>query len=498
MKKYRNSRPMSTAIFFFAVIFCVAAPCGVFAQNAPTQGSTAPAASAQAAASGPSATVAVALDAGSTAAVQPTAITPAAPVNPANSVLKTLLANFQGIATLFAQSPSIAWARIALIFLGFALVYLGKKGILEPLLMIPMGLGMATVNAGVMFFDPLMLHKGIGTLFLEAQAGASTDMVKNAADLMYVLQLDFLQPIYTFMFSNGLIACLVFLGIGSLLDVGFVLMHPFISMFLALAAELGTILTLPIAQIFGFTVKQAAAIAMVGGADGPMVLFTSLKLAPELFVPIAVVAYLYLGLTYGGYPYLIKLMVPKKIRGTPMSMPEVASTITSGQKLAFAVFICAFLSLLFPVAAPLFFSLFLGIAIRESGLKSFQTLVSETILYGATLFLGILLGILCEASTILSPQVLPLLLLGMLSLLLSGIGGILGGYVVYFVTKGKWNPVVGIAGVSCVPSTAKVAQKCVSAINPQAMIMPYALGANISGVITTAIIAAVYVTALGK
>lgn len=416
----------------------------------------------------------------------------------ASGVLKSTLSNFQGIETLFAQSPGLAWSRVGLMLLGLALVYLGKKGVLEPLLMIPMGLGMATVNAGVMFFDPLMLHGGMGTLFVEAQAGASTDMVKNAADLMYILQLDFLQPIYTFTFSNGLIACLVFMGIGSLLDVGFVMMHPFISMFLALAAELGTILVLPIATLFGFTAKQAAAIAMVGGADGPMVLFTSLKLAPELFVPITVVAYLYLGLTYGGYPYLIKLMVPKKLRGVPMEMPVAASTISSGQKLAFAVFICAFLSLLFPVAAPLFLSLFLGIAIRESGLKSFQNLVSETILYGATLFLGLLLGILCEASTILSPQVLPLLLLGMLALLLSGIGGILGGYVMYFLTKGRYNPVVGIAGVSCVPSTAKVAQKCVSAANPQAMVMPYALGANISGVITTAIIAAVYVTALAK
>jgi oxaloacetate decarboxylase beta subunit len=416
----------------------------------------------------------------------------------ASRFLDAILANFQGIATLFAQSPSLAWSRLGLMVLGMLLVYLGKKGVLEPLLMIPMGLGMATVNAGVMFFDPLMLHNGMGTLFVEAQAGASNDMVKNAADLMYILQLDFLQPIYTFTFSNGLIACLVFMGIGSLLDVGFVMMHPFVSMFLALTAELGTILVLPIATLFGFTTKQAAAIAMVGGADGPMVLFTSLKLAPELFVPITVVAYLYLGLTYGGYPYLIKLMVPKKLRGIPMEMPVAASTITSGQKLAFSVFICAFLSLLFPVAAPLFLSLFLGIAIRESGLKSFQTLVSETILYGATLFLGLLLGILCEASTILSPQVLPLLLLGMLALLISGIGGILGGYFMYFVTKGKYNPVVGIAGVSCVPSTAKVAQKCVSAANPQAMVMPYALGANISGVITTAIIAAVYVTALGK
>lgn len=405
---------------------------------------------------------------------------------------------FQGISTLFASDPVMAFARIGLIILGIFLVYLGKKGTLEPLLMIPMGLGMSTINAAVMFFDPLSLHGGLGTLFVESAAGATHDAIRNAADLMAILQIDFLQPIYTFMFSNGLIACLVFIGIGSLLDIGFVMMHPFISMFLAICAELGTIVVLPIAQLFGFSAKQAAAIAMVGGADGPMVLFTSLKLAPELFVPITVVAYLYLGLTYGGYPYLIKLMVPRAVRSIQMPPEKEYSNISSTHKLMFAVIVNVVLSLLFPVAAPLFFSLFLGIAIHESGIKPFQDLVSNTILYAATLFLGLTLGILCEASVIFDPKVLPLLLLGMLALLLSGIGGLIGGYILYFFRNGKFNPVIGIAGVSCVPSTAKVAQKSVSAVNPQAMIMQYALGANISGVITTAIIAAIYVTLLGR
>ena len=152
------------------------------------------------------------------------------------------------------------------------------------------------------------------------------------------------------------------------------------------------------------------------------------------------------------------------------------------------------LSFLFPVASPLFFSLFLGIAIRESGLEKFQYIVSELVLYGSTLMLGLLLGVLCDAHTIMNPKVLPLLLLGILALLLSGVGGLLGGYIMYFITGGKYNPVIGIAAVSCVPSTAKVAQKCVSKVNPSAIIMPHALGANICGVITTAIITAIYMS----
>ncbi len=413
--------------------------------------------------------------------------------------LESLTDIFQGIATLFAVPPKIAIARLVLIVLGLVLMYLGRKGVLEALIMIPMGLGMATINAAVMFFDPLKLHGGVGNLFVEPQAGADpVNTAQNAADLMTILQIDWLQPIYTLTFSNGLIACLVFMGIGSLLDVGFVLARPFTSMILALFAELGSFLTIPVATQFGFTLKEAAAIAIVGGADGPMVLFTSLKLAPHLFVPIAVVAYLYLGLTYGGYPYLIKFMVPKRLRSLPMDPPKKQVPYSAFEKMAVATILCVLLSFLLPVAAPLIFSLFLGIVIRESGIKAFQDFISGPILYGSTLFLGLMLGILCDANTIMDPKVLPLLLLGCLALLLSGIGGLLGGYFMYFISGGQVNPVVGIAGVSCVPTTAKVAQKVVSKDNPQAIILPAALGANISGVITTAIIAGVFCSLFAK
>ena len=120
----------------------------------------------------------------------------------------------------------------------------------------------------------------------------------------------------------------------------------------------------------------------------------------------------------------------------------------------------------------------------------------ETFLYGATFFLGLTLGVLCEASTLLDPVVLKLLLLGMLALLISALGGLLGGYILYFASGGKFNPIIGIAGVSCVPTTAKVVQKIATAANPNAIILPQALGANISGVITSAIIAGVFISVL--
>ncbi len=391
---------------------------------------------------------------------------------------------FQGLGTLFAQPAEIAIGRVVLILLGFVLVYLGKKEVLEPLLMIPMGMGMSAVNAGVLVFD----SGKTGTLFVDPLA-STTDAV------MGVLQIDWVQPIYTLMFSNGLIACLVFMGIGVLLDVGFVMARPFQSMILALFAELGTVLVFPLGIALGMTEQEAASVATIGGADGPMVLFTSLVLAKHLFVPITVVGYLYLGLTYGGYPYLIKLLIPARLRAIPMPVENVKK-ITSAQKLVFAVVVCTLLCLLFPVAAPLFLSLFVGVAVRESGLVNFQQLLGETFLYGATFFLGLTLGILCEASTLLDPVVLKLLLLGCLALLLSGIGGIVGGYVLYFWYGGKFNPMIGIAGVSCVPTTAKVVQKLATAANPGVMIMPHALGASISGVITSAIFTGIFVALL--
>ncbi|KAF0136374.1 MAG: oxaloacetate decarboxylase beta subunit, partial [Rhodospirillaceae bacterium] len=197
----------------------------------------------------------------------------------------------------------------------------------------------------------------------------------------------------------------------------------------------------------------------------------------------------------GGYPFLIKALVPHRLRACPMPF-EKMRPISAGEKLLFAVVTCVVLCLLFPVAAPLFLGLFIGVAVREGGLTHFADLLSSTFLYGATFFLGLVLGVLCEANTLLDPMVLKLLLLGIFALTISAIGGLIGGYILYFATGGKYNPVIGIAAVSCVPTTSKVAQKMVSDARPDVLIMPHALGVNISGVITSAIFAAAFVTLL--
>lgn len=392
---------------------------------------------------------------------------------------------FQGIYTFFLVEPHIALARLFLILLGFGILYLSWKQIFEPLIMVPLGIGMLAVNGGLMMFEA----GNIGTLFINPLA-------TNIEQLMYYLQIDFLQPIYTFTFSNGLIACLVFMGIGAITDIDYLIARPFMSFFLAVFAEFGTIFTLPIALAFGLKPGEAAAISLVGGADGPMVLFGSLMMAKDLFVPITVVAYIYLSVCYAGYPFLLK-MVPKDLRGIEMDWRNVPA-ISPGAKFAFTAIATAVLCLLFPVAAPLFASFFVGLAIKEARITRQVEVLSGPILYGSTFFLGFMLGALLGVDTILNPKVLILLILGMIALTLSGIGGILGGLIYYKMTKNKeaFNPLLGIAAVSCVPTCAKVAQKCAYQANKKAMILGFAMGPNVAGVITTAIITGIFVTGI--
>lgn len=382
---------------------------------------------------------------------------------------------FPGIFSFFVQDPIIAGARVLLIILGFVLAINGFKRTLEPLIMVPMGIGMICINTGVLF----LANGQPGTLFMDP-------LIADPNQLVNIMQVNFLQPIYNFTFSNSLVACMVFMGVGAMCEIGFILANPWTSIIIAIFAEAGTFVTLILGVLLGLAPNEAVAVASIGGADGPMVLFTSLMTAPELFVPISVIAYLYLSLTYAGYPWIVKMMVPKKYRGMDIvvDIPEISKK----SKFIFIVIACGLLCLLLPMAAPLIMSFFLGMAIKEAEIVPYQDLVENTLMYIATLLLGLLLGVLCEASTLLNPKVAIIVALGILALAISGVVGVIGGWVVYWMKGGKnFNPVVGIAGVSCVPSTAKIAQHAAEDEDPFAIVMPVAMGANIAGVIVSAV-----------
>ncbi len=466
---------------------------------------------------------------------------------------------FQGITTLVDSGSAIFWGRIILIILGGALVFLGRKGVLEPLLMIPMGIGMIAANTGILYLDPgnavraerpydarwinnedrtdvryftvrgdadfseltsnpkyisvdsaerLNSYVSAGTLEIQPAGEGATPLrgkvvipgslnveplIQEPDNVVDLMQVDWIQPIYNYAFSNNLIACFIFMGIGVLLDVGFLMARPFQSLFMAFCAELGTMATFPVAILCGLGFGEAASVALIGGADGPMVLFGSLQLAKHLFVPITVVAYLYLGITYGAYPFLIRFLVPEDLRKVRNAPAKKMVKVTATEKIAFAVVVCGALCLLFPVGTPLFCSLFVGIAVREAGIQSFIRLIDQVFLYGGTFFLGLILGLLCSASTLLDEKVLILLVLGIFALTVSAVGGIMGGYVLYLFSGRRFNPVCGIAGISCVPTCAKIAQKEVARVAPDVIVLPDSLGINISGVITTAIFTGVYI-----
>ena len=397
-----------------------------------------------------------------------------------------LMQIFPGIFTLF-DDPLIGAVRVALILLGFVLAFYGFKGKLEPLIMVPMGLGMIAVNAGVLFLG----DGSTGTLIIDP-------LVSETDDLMQAIQVNFLQPIYNFTFRNNLIACLVFMGIGARSELSFLLARPWPCIIIAIFAEMGTFATLSLGvNLFGLDPAQAASVATIGGADGPMVLFGTLMMSPDMFVSVSIIAYLYLSLTYAGYPYIIKALVPKKYRGLDVEfdMPQASSK----SKFIFVVVVCLILCLLLPVAAPLMLSFFLGMAVKEAKILPYQELFEGVITSVSSMFLGLVLGTLCEASTILDPVVGIVLILGILALAISAVGGLAGGWIVYLFDKrrGKtFNPVVGIAGVSCVPTTTKLAQHAAEEENPFAIIIPIAMGCNIGGVIVSAIATGVFVATI--
>ena len=172
---------------------------------------------------------------------------------------------FPGLATFASVEPSVAAARVVLIVAGFILAYMGFERKLEPLIMIPMGIGMICVNCGILYLD----QNTVGTIFLDP-------LVSEPGELMNIMQINFLQPIYNLLFSNGLIACLVFLGIGVRSDLDFLLSRPWTSVVIALFAEMGSFVALAVGVLaFGMTPETAASVATIGGADGPMVLFPS-------------------------------------------------------------------------------------------------------------------------------------------------------------------------------------------------------------------------------
>ncbi len=303
----------------------------------------------------------------------------------------------------------------------------------------------------------------------------------------------------------GIYPPLIFLGIGCMTDFGPLLSNPK-SFLLGAAAQLGIFFTffgaralnlLPFAEAWGinFTEAQAAAIAIIGGADGPTAIYLTSKLAPELLGPIAIAAYSYMALVPIIQPPIMRALTTEKERSVVMTELR---TVSKTEKILFPIFVTAICVLLLPSAAPLIGMLMLGNLMRESGVVERITRTAQNELMNiVTICLGITVGATANADSFLRPTTLLIIALGLIAFSVGTTGGVLLGKVMYIVTGGKVNPLIGSAGVSAVPMAGRVAQKEGQRANPSNFLLMHAMGPNVAGVIGSAVAAGVLLTLFG-
>ena len=294
--------------------------------------------------------------------------------------------------------------------------------------------------------------------------------------------------------KTGLYPSLIFLGIGAMTDFGPLLSNPK-SLLLGAAAQMGVFLAFFGAVCIGFTGNQAASIGIIGGADGPTAIFLTSKLAPELLGPIAIAAYSYMALIPMIQPPLMKLLTTEKERQVKM---EQNRQVSKTEKIIFPIIVSLFVILLLPSTAPLIGCLMLGNLWRECGVTArLSDTVQNALMNIVTVFLGISVGATTVASSFLSLQTLYIVGLGLLAFCFSTVGGLLVGKLMYKLSGGKINPLIGSAGVSAVPMAARVSQIEGQKANPSNFLLMHAMGPNVAGVIGSAIAAGFLLAVFG-
>ena len=286
---------------------------------------------------------------------------------------------------------------------------------------------------------------------------------------------------------------LIFLGVGAMTDFGPLLANPS-TILMGAAAQLGIFIALLIAKGLGFTLSQSAAIGIIGGADGPTAIYTAMKLAPELVGPIAVAAYTYMSLVPLIQPPIMRALTTPKERATVMTELRKVSHV---EKVLFPIIVTVVVSLLLPPIAPLVGSLMLGNLFRESGVVERLSKTAANELNNIiVIFLATSVGATMSAQNFLRLQTVEIIALGLVAFAGGTAGGVLLGKLMYVLSGGKVNPLIGSAGVSAVPMAARVSQVVGQQENPQNFLLMHAMGPNVAGVIGTAIAAGVMISLL--
>lgn len=366
---------------------------------------------------------------------------------------------FNVIAELLEASgfAALTWQNIAMILVSFVLFYLAIVKKFEPLLLLPISFGMFLVNL------PL--------------AGLMNEGGVDKGGIIYFM---------SYGVKSNLFPCLVFMGVGAMTDFSPLIANP-ISLLLGAAAQLGIYVAFIFATQIGFTPAEAAAIGIIGGADGPTSIYIANNLAPHLLAPIAVAAYSYMALIPLIQPPIMKLLTTKKERAVKMGqLRKVSKT----EKIVFPIAVVLFCSLLLPSVAPLLGLLMMGNLFKESGVvQRLSDTAQNAMINIITIMLGLSVGAKADGSTFLDVSTLKIIAMGLAAFCFSTAGGVILGKILYYVTGGKINPLIGSAGVSAVPMAARVSQTVGAKENPTNFLLMHAMGPNVAGVIGSAVAA---------
>ena len=366
---------------------------------------------------------------------------------------------FNVLAELLEASgfAALTWQNLAMILVSFVLFYLAIVKKFEPLLLLPISFGMFLVNL------PL--------------AGLMNEGGVDKGGIIYFM---------SYGVKSNLFPCLVFMGVGAMTDFSPLIANP-ISLLLGAAAQLGIYVAFIFATQIGFTPAEAAAIGIIGGADGPTSIYIANNLAPHLLAPIAVAAYSYMALIPLIQPPIMKLLTTKKERAVKMGqLRKVSKT----EKIVFPIAVVLFTSLLLPSVAPLLGLLMLGNLFRESGVvQRLSDTAQNAMINIITIMLGLSVGAKADGATFLDVSTLKIIAMGLAAFCFSTAGGVLLGKLLYIITGGKINPLIGSAGVSAVPMAARVSQTVGAKENPTNFLLMHAMGPNVAGVIGSAVAA---------
>lgn len=396
-------------------------------------------------------------------------------------VVKSILVN-SGYAYFFTADGG--YKNLIMLIVAFFFLWLGIKKGFEPLLMIPIAFGMLLANLPGANLA-VQYHDLQG--FIDLVAGRMTDATGNT---LTPGLMDFLY----FGVKAGIYPPLIFLGIGAMTDFSSLIANPS-SFILGAAAQLGIFVAYVIAIVLGFNPQQAGSIAIIGGADGPTAIFVTSKLAPAMLGTIAVAAYSYMALVPVIQPPIMKALTTKKERSVVMGTLRPVSKL---EKILFPIMVTVIVSLLLPDAAVLVGMLMLGNLLKESGqTERIAKAAQNELMNIVTILLGLSVGATTSAQSFLNLNTLKIVLLGLIAFAFGTAGGVLFGKLMYVITKGKINPLIGSAGVSAVPMAARVSQKVGQAENPSNFLLMHAMGPNVSGVIGSAVAAGILLTLLG-